>query len=197
MKVSVFGLGYVGVVSAACLAAQGHEVVGVDVNPTKVDLVNRGQSTVVEERIRELTQEVVEKGALRATTDVAEAIGDTDLSLICVGTPSAPNGSLSTVYLERVAEEIGAAIGAKESRHTVVFRSTMLPGTCERLLVPALEKASGKQAGADFGVAVNPEFLRESTSVKDYYDPPKTVVGEFDAASGDPVVELYADLPGP
>jgi GDP-mannose 6-dehydrogenase len=197
VKVSVFGLGYVGVVSAACLAAQGHEVVGVDVNPTKVDLVNRGQSTVVEERIRELTQEVVEKGALRATTDVAEAIGDTDLSLICVGTPSASNGSLSTVYLERVAEEIGAAIGAKDSRHTVVFRSTMLPGTCERLLVPALEKASGKQAGADFGVAVNPEFLRESTSVKDYYDPPKTVVGEFDAASGDPVVELYADLPGP
>jgi len=196
LKVSVFGLGYVGVVSAACLASQGHQVVGVDVNPAKVDLVNRGQSTVVEERIREITEEVVKSGALRATSDVAEAINDTEISLICVGTPSAPNGSLSTVYLERVAEDIGAAIGAKASRHTVVFRSTMLPNTCERLLIPALEKASGKVAGADFGVVVNPEFLREGTSVRDYYDPPKTVIGQLDPASGDPVAELYKGLPG-
>ena len=197
MKVSVFGLGYVGCVSAACLAAQGHEVVGVDVNPTKVDLVNRGQSTVVEERIREITEQVVRDGALRATTDVTEAINATDISLICVGTPSASNGSLSTEYLERVAEEIGAALAAKDSRHTVVFRSTMLPNTCEKLLIPLLEKSSGKVAGADFGVVVNPEFLREGTSVRDYYDPPKTVIGQLDEASGDPVAELYEDLPGP
>ena len=197
MKVSVFGLGYVGCVSAACLAAQGHEVVGVDVNSTKVDLVNRGQSTVVEERIREITEQVVRDGALRATTDVTEAINATDISLICVGTPSASNGSLSTEYLERVAVEIGVALAAKDSRHTVVFRSTMLPSTCEKLLVPLLEKSSDKVAGADFGVVVNPEFLREGTSVRDYYDPPKTVIGQLDEASGDPVAELYKDLPGP
>lgn len=196
MKVSVFGLGYVGVVSAACLASQGHEVVGVDVSQTKVDLVNRGQSTVVEEKIGEITEEAVRSGKLRATTDVAEAIEATDISLICVGTPSASNGSLSTVYLEAVSEQIGTALGGKDSRHTVVFRSTMLPNTCEKLLQPILEKASGKRAGADFGLSLNPEFLREGTSVKDYYDPPKTVIGQIDEASGDPVAELYQDLPG-
>jgi GDP-mannose 6-dehydrogenase len=196
MKISVFGLGYVGCVSAACLAARGHEVLGVDVNPVKIDLITRGQAPVVEEQIGELTAEVVQTGALRATTDVAEAIGATEVSLICVGTPSAPNGSLSTVYLERVAEEIGAALANVGHRHTVVLRSTMLPGTCLNLLVPILEKASGKRAGEDFGVAVNPEFLREGTSVRDFFDPPKTVIGELDAASGDVVAALYEGLPG-
>lgn len=196
MRISVFGLGYVGCVSAACLAASGHEVVGVDVNPLKVELITRGQAPVVEERIGELTSEVVRSGALRATTDVAEAVGATEISLVCVGTPSASNGSLSTVYLERVAEEIGRALAAKEGRHTVVFRSTMLPGTCTDLLVPILERASGLTAGTGFGVAVNPEFLREGTSVRDFFEPPKTVIGEFDAASGDPVAALYEGLPG-
>lgn len=196
MRISVFGLGYVGCVSAACLAARGHEVVGVDVNPVKIDLVRRGQAPVVEERIGELTADVVRGGALRATTDVAEAIRTTDVSLICVGTPSAPNGSLSTVYLERVADEIGQALADHDRRHTVVLRSTMLPGTCLNLLVPILEKSSGKTAGVDFGVAVNPEFLREGTSVQDFFDPPKTVIGELDAASGDVVAAIYDGLPG-
>jgi GDP-mannose 6-dehydrogenase len=196
MKISVFGLGYVGCVSAACLAARGHEVLGVDVNPVKIDLITRGQAPVVEEQIGELTSDVVRSGALRATTDVAEAISASEVSLICVGTPSAPNGSLSTRYLERVAEEIGTALAELSHRHTVVFRSTMLPGTCLELLVPILEKASGKQAGIDFGVAVNPEFLREGTSVRDFFDPPKTVIGEFDPASGDVVAALYEGLPG-
>jgi GDP-mannose 6-dehydrogenase len=196
MKISVFGLGYVGCVSAACLAARGHEVVGVDVNPVKIDLVSRGQAPVVEEQIGELTADVVRSGALRATADVAEAIAATEVSLICVGTPSAPNGSLSTAYLERVAGQIGAALAEQGHRHTVVFRSTMLPGTCLELLVPILEKASGKTAGVDFGVAVNPEFLREGTSVRDFFDPPKTVIGELDPASGDVVAALYAGLPG-
>jgi GDP-mannose 6-dehydrogenase len=196
MRISVFGLGYVGCVSAACLAARGHQVIGVDVNPVKVDLINGGQAPVVEERIGELTAEVVESGALRATTDVAEAIAATEVSLICVGTPSAPNGSLSTVYLERVAEQIGQAIAEQSHRHTVVLRSTMLPGTCLDLLVPILEKSSGKTAGVDIGVAVNPEFLREGTSVRDFFQPPKTVVGELDAASGDVVAALYEGLPG-
>jgi GDP-mannose 6-dehydrogenase len=167
MRVSVFGLGYVGCVTAACLAQRGHHVVGVDVNPAKVDLVGRGIAPVVEERIGEITAEVVGDGRLRATTDVAQAVAETEISLVCVGTPSAANGSLSTVYLERVAEEIGVALAAKPGWHTVVFRSTMLPGTCAAILLPILEKASGKAAGVDFGIAVNPEFLREGSSVRD------------------------------
>ncbi|GIH22353.1 GDP-mannose 6-dehydrogenase [Acrocarpospora phusangensis] len=196
MRISVFGLGYVGCVTAACLAARGHQVIGVDVNPIKVDLINRGQASIVEERIGDLTAEMVASGALRATTDVAEAVAASEISLVCVGTPSAPNGSLSTTYLERVAEEIGAALAGQERRHTVVFRSTMLPRTCTDLLIPILERASGRTAGAGFGVAVNPEFLREGTSVKDFFDPPKTVIGEYDPASGDLVASLYEGLPG-
>jgi len=196
VKISVFGLGYVGSVSAACLAARGHEVVGVDVNPAKVGFIAGGQAPVVEERIGELTAEVVERGALRATTDVAGAIRATEISLICVGTPSAPNGSLSTRYLERVAEEIGTVLAGKDEWHTVVFRSTMLPGTCSGLLIPILEKASGKTAGVDFGVAVNPEFLREGTSVRDFFEPPKTVIGSHDPVSADLVAKLYEGLPG-
>jgi GDP-mannose 6-dehydrogenase len=196
MKISVFGLGYVGCVSAACLAARGHEVAGVDINPAKIDLIGRGQAPIVEERIGQLTADAVRCGALRATTDVAAAISGTEVSLVCVGTPSAPNGCLSTEYLERVAEQIGTALAGFDHRHTVVFRSTMLPGTCLNLLVPILEKASGKTAGTDFGVAVNPEFLREGTSVRDFFDPPKTIIGELDSASGDAVAALYDGLPG-
>jgi GDP-mannose 6-dehydrogenase len=196
MRISVFGLGYVGSVSAACLAAQGHEVVGVDVNPTKVELMTRGQAPVVEERIGELTAEVVRSGALRATLDVAEAVEATEISLICVGTPSAANGSLSTTYLERVAEQIGAVLTGLDRWHTVVFRSTMLPGTCTDLLIPILEKESGKTAGVGFGVAVNPEFLREGTSVRDFFEPPKTVIGELDPTSAEQVAAMYAGLPG-
>ncbi|NEB75625.1 nucleotide sugar dehydrogenase [Streptomyces sp. SID14478] len=195
MRVSVLGLGYVGCVSAACLASQGHEVIGVDVNQAKVDLVNEGKAPVVEERIGELTAEVVRTGALRATVDVGEAVLGSEVSLVCVGTPSEPNGSLCTTYLERVAEQIGAALAEKDGRHTVVFRSTMLPGTCMNLLVPILEKYAGT-AGVDFGVAVNPEFLREGTSVRDFFDPPKTVIGELDPASGETVAALYDGLPG-
>ena len=196
MRISVFGLGYVGSVSAACLAALGHEVVGVDVNPTKVELMSRGQAPVVEERIGELTAEVVLSGALWATTDVTEAVAATEISLVCVGTPSAANGSLSTAYLERVAEQIGAVLADLDRWHTVVFRSTMLPGTCVELLIPILEKESGKTAGVGFGVAVNPEFLREGSSVRDFLDPPKTVIGELDPTSADQVAAMYEGLPG-
>ncbi|MEU8173288.1 nucleotide sugar dehydrogenase [Microbispora hainanensis] len=197
MRISVFGLGYVGCVSAACLASRGHQVIGVDVNPLKVDLITSGRAPVIEERIGELTAQVVTSGALRATTDAAEAVRSSELSLVCVGTPSAPNGSLTTTYLERVAEQIGEALSDRQDWHTVVFRSTMLPGTTASLLVPILEKASGRTAGVDFGVAVNPEFLREGTSVRDFFDPPKTVIGELDTASGDVLARLYDGLPGP
>ncbi|MFI6938021.1 nucleotide sugar dehydrogenase [Streptomyces sp. NPDC050418] len=205
MRVSVLGLGYVGCVSAACLASLGHEVIGVDVNQAKVDLVNAGRAPVVEERIGELTAEVVRSGALRATADVRAAVLDSEVTLVCVGTPSEANGSLCTTYLERVTEQIGAALAERDAdgggtadgaRHTVVYRSTMLPGTCIDLLIPILEKYTGGSAGVDFGVAVNPEFLREGSSVQDFFDPPKTVIGELDPASGDVVAALYGDLPG-
>lgn len=200
MKVSVFGLGYVGTVSAACLAREGHDVVGVDVNPAKLAMIGEGRTPVVEERIGEIVAEVVATGRLTVADDVTAAVHATDLSLVCVGTPSAPNGSLDTSYLERAAREIGDALRsrpAEAGRHVVVFRSTMLPGTCLGVLVPLLEEASGLVAGQDFGVAVNPEFLREGSSVKDFYDPPKTVVGELDPASGDAVLALYSDLGAP
>ncbi|GAA1375979.1 MULTISPECIES: nucleotide sugar dehydrogenase [Catellatospora] len=196
MRIAVVGLGYVGCVSAACFASRGHEVIGVDNNPVKVDLTNRGVAPVVEERIGELTAEVVAAGRLRATTDIEAAIAASDVSLVCVGTPSAPNGRMSTEYLERVATQIGAVLADLDRWHTVVFRSTMLPGTCLDLLVPLLEKASGRTAGVDFGVAVNPEFLREGSSVRDFLDPPKTVIGQLDERSGDLVAELYTGLPG-
>ena len=197
MKISILGMGYVGCVSAACFADRGHQVIGVDANPSKVEMVTAGRAPVVEERIGELTASVVVSGALRATTNAADAVHASDVSLVCVGTPSAPDGSLSTDYLERVCEEIGHALATKADRHVIVFRSTMVPGTCEHVLMPILENASGKRAGVDFGVCVNPEFLREGTSVRDFNDPPKTVVGESDSASGDLVMSLYEGLPGP
>ena len=195
--VSVFGLGYVGCVSAACFAREGHTVVGVDVARTKVDLVNAGKSTIVEEGIAELVAEQVAAGRLRATTDVAEAVRATGISLVCVGTPSRANGGLDLKYVERVCEEIGAALREKEGFHVVVIRSTVLPGTVHDVAVPALERASGKRAGEHFGVASNPEFLREGTSIKDFQEPPFTLIGADDARTGDAVAALYAGLDAP
>ena len=146
-RIAVFGLGYVGIVSAACLASRGHSVIGVDVSREKVDMVNQGRSPVVEERIGDLVAEQVAAGRLRATTDCAPAVSDTDIAIVCVGTPSASNGGLLTGYLERVSEEIGAALAAREERYTVVVRSTMLPTTCEQIVLPRLSSASGGRAG--------------------------------------------------
>lgn len=195
-SVSVFGLGYVGCVSAVCLASQGHAVIGVDVSEHKMELLRRGHSPIVEARIGELTAEVVSSGALDVSSDVQYAVENTDISLVCVGTPSNKAGGLSTAYLEHVTAQIGAALGAKPAWHVVVYRSTMLPGTCETLLIPLLEKHSGKKVGHDFGVCVNPEYLREGTSVQDFFDPPKTVVGADDGRVADAVMSLYRGLPG-
>ena len=195
--VAVVGLGYVGIVSAACLASRGHSVIGVDVSVAKVDMVNQGRTPVVEEQIGDLVAEQVAAGRLRATTDFAHAFAGTDIALVCVGTPSAPNGSLMTSFLERVSDEIGTALAARRERYTVVIRSTMLPTTCEQIVLPRLVAASGRCVGEDFGLAVNPEFLREGSSVRDFFDPPKTVIGQFDEASGDAVADLYEGLPGP
>ena len=190
-SISVFGLGYVGCVSAACFAKEGHTVIGVDVNPGKVDMIRAGKATIVEMGIGELVAEMAASGRLQATTDVAEAVRDTSVSLICVGTPSRSNGSLDLSYVERVCEQIGAALKGKTARHTIVIRSTVLPGTIHGLVIPALERTSGKRAGADFGVCGNPEFLREGTSIRDFYDPPFTLVGADDAETGRTVAALY------
>jgi GDP-mannose 6-dehydrogenase len=189
-------MGYVGFVSAACLASRGHEVVGVDTNTVKLEAIQAGRAPLVEEGIAELMAAVSESGRLSVTTDVPRAVAATDVSLICVGTPSASNGSLSTVYLERVARDIGRALRDKDAWHVVVIRSTMLPGTCSDLLAPILEAESGKKIGVDFGLCVNPEYLREGTSIADFFDPPKTVIGESDQHSGDVVAGIYEGIPG-
>ena len=197
MKISIFGMGYVGTVSAGCLAQDGHEVIGVDPVQTKVDLINAGQSPIIEVEIGEMVAAHVKSGRLRATADVAAAIRDTELSFVCVGTPSQANGNLDLKYIRRVCEMIGAAIKAKAARHTVVIRSTILPGTMRGIVIPVLEEYSGKKAGADFGICNNPEFLREGSAVRDFNAPPKTVIGEFDKASGDILASLYAKLDAP
>ena len=197
MRISVFGMGYVGAVSAACLSDSGHTVIGVDVSELKVDLINRGKAPVVEPQLEDILQRQVAAGNVRATTDVRAAVAGTDLSMICVGTPSKRNGDLDLAFVEAVSQEIGAALRSINRFHTVVVRSTVLPGTVRKLVIPILEAASGKTAGVGFGVAMNPEFLRESTAVKDFYDPPMTVIGEFDFAAGEMVAAIYAQLPGP
>src|SRR5688572_2281552 len=196
-SVSVFGLGYVGCVSAACFAKEGHTVVGVDVSSAKVDMIQRGQATIVEQGIGELVAEMRSAGRLSATTDVVDAVRRTDISLICVGTPSRPNGSLDLSYVERVCAQIGEALKTKDTRHTIVVRSTVLPGSTETIAIPALEGASGLKAGRDFGIAMNPEFLREGTSIKDFYDPPFTLIGTEDEATGAAVASLYAGIGAP
>src|SRR6266571_1355898 len=190
-NVSVFGLGYVGCVSAACLAKDGHTVIGVDVNPAKVDMIRAGTPTIVEHGISELVTEMVGSRRLRATTDVADAVTSSSISLICVGTPSLANGGLDLSYVERVAADIGSALRDKAERHVVVLRSTVLPGSTATVVIPALERASGKKAGRDFGVCMNPEFLREGTSISDFYDPPFTVIGADDPDTVADVRTLY------
>lgn len=196
-KVSVFGLGYVGAVSAACLADRGHFVIGVDVNEDKVNLFHQGVSPIVEEGMPSLVHGGVAAGRLYATTQVVDAIQSTEISLICVGTPSQANGSVDLVHIRNVCGQIGAALRHKHEFHVVVARSTMLPGSTRRVVISTLEEQSGKKAGEDFGVCYNPEFLRESTAVHDFRNPPKTVIGELEPRSGAAAFSLYEGLPAP
>jgi len=197
MKLSIFGLGYVGCVSAACFAKEGHEVIGVDVSATKVAIINEGESPIVESGIGDLIKSMVASGKLRATTDTDDAIGNSDVTLICVGTPSNPNGSLDLTYVKRVCEQIGERLKTKSERHVVVVRSTMLPGSISEVVIPALEYSSGKKIGSDFAVCINPEFLREGTSLKDFYAPPFTLIGVDDEESAKTLRSLYASIDAP
>ncbi len=196
MRIAVFGLGYVGSVTSACLAKLGHDVVGVDPNEYKVGCLARGESPIVEKDLGDLIAEAARAGRLTATTDFVAAVKGVDLVLVCVGTPSREDGSLDLSHVEHAAGEVGAALAAQPHFATVVFRSTMLPGSVEERLVPRLEQASGGKRGKDFGVCYNPEFLREGTAVADFFAPPITVLGVGDEASAVPMRALYAPLPG-
>jgi GDP-mannose 6-dehydrogenase len=197
MDISIFGMGYVGAVCAGCLADKGHNVIGVDVSTVKVDLINQGKSPIVEPGLDDLLKAGVTSGRIRATTDTVDAINNSELTMISVGTPSKKTGDLDLKYIETVAREIGSALRMKPTRHTIVVRSTVLPGTVKNVVVPLIEEMSGKKAGEDFGVAVNPEFLRESTAINDYNDPPMTVIGEWDKQSGDLLASVYSHLAAP
>ncbi|KNY26584.1 nucleotide sugar dehydrogenase [Pseudobacteroides cellulosolvens] len=197
MNISVFGLGYVGVVTIAYLTSRNHNVVGVDVNSLKVKMLNEGICPIVEKDVPEMLKDAKDKGLISATVDAAEAIGKTELSIICVGTPSEPNGNLDTKYLKNACEEAGKSIRDKVSPHIFVFRSTMLPGTMRNIVIPILESSSGKKQNEGFYVVFNPEFLRESTAVFDFYNPPKTVVGSDSEEIAQKVLSLYEGLPGP
>ncbi|MFZ0322118.1 MAG: nucleotide sugar dehydrogenase [Candidatus Sulfotelmatobacter sp.] len=196
LAISVFGMGYVGSVTAACFAHVGHRVTGVDVSPAKVEMMASGRSPIIEARMSELVEEGYRSGQLHATTDAAQAVLDSEISFVCVGTPSLRSGKLDLSYVERVVYEIGAALKQKNSYHVIVVRSTVLPGTTESLVIPALEKASGRRAGADFGICYNPEFMREGSAVADFLQPPYTVLGAQDTKDLALVRRLYKTIPG-
>jgi len=197
LSISVLGLGYVGSVTATCLASKGHSVIGLDVNPTKVEMLNSGRSPMVEADLAELVAEAHRSHKLRATNDINLAIAESDISFIAVATPSQRNGRLDLGAIQRVCQEIGTALRKKEAFHTIVTRSTVMPGTAETLVIPTVEQASGKKAGVDFAVCSNPEFLREGTAIADFSNPPFTVLGASDQKYVQPLRELYEGISGP
>jgi GDP-mannose 6-dehydrogenase len=196
LNISIFGLGYVGAVSLACLARDGHRVVGVDVDQAKLDLIAAGRTPVVEEGMVQLMADTVASGRVSISRDTRQAVLETDVSLICVGTPSAPNGSQDQTAMLRLAHDLGAAMREKAATHVFVFRSTLVPGTVEDVLRPIIEAESGKKDGVDFHVCFQPEFLREGTSIRDYDKPPFTVVGANAPQPAAKLRELFGHLPG-
>ena len=194
MKINIFGLGYVGCVSAACLARNNHNVTGIDIDPVKVKIINDGKSPIVEEGLDELIQKTVSTGYLKASQ---KDIPDADISIICVGTPSNENGSLDLKFIKQVAEDIGNYLKDLTNYHVIVNRSTILPGSIEKIVIPILEEKSSKKLGEDFGVCMNPEFMREGTSIYDYYNPPFTLIGSNDEKSGKLVAQLYENVEAP
>lgn len=193
-RISIFGLGYVGAVSMACLARDGHRVIGVDIDNTKLQLIRDRKSPILEEGIQELMRDVVDSGRVTVTNDAADAILNSDITFVCVGTPSLANGSQDLTAILRLAEQIGAALAAKGQFHTVVIRSTVQPGTVEEKIEPVLERASGRKSGVDFGLCFQPEFLREGSSIHDYDHPPYTIVGSNCAAAAESVRQVFQHL---
>ncbi len=194
-SISIFGLGYVGAVTAACLASRGHRIVGVDPNPLKVQRVGSGMSPIVEAGVQDMISTANRAGLISATTDADVALSRSEISFISVGTPSQRNGKLDLSHIRKVCADIGHALRKKNSFHWIVVRSTVLPGTTESVVVPAIEAASGKRNGSDFLVCFNPEFLREGTAVADFFNPPFTVIGSGDPIQAAPIRELYSFLP--
>lgn len=197
MNISIFGMGYVGVVTAACLCKDGHRVVGVDVSQYKVDLLNGGRSPIIEDQIETLLLEAKQSGRFVASTDAKLQFDEADMCVICVGTPSKANGSLNTSFVEGVAAQIGALIQKRTSPLLVVVRSTLIPGTMRSLVLKILSEKSASVPGEKFEAVFHPEFLREGSSVKDYYDPPTIVVGERASGAGKKLLELYKDFRAP
>ncbi len=197
MRILVWGLGYVGTVSAVCLAHLGHEVVGVEPHPAKVQALNSRRSPVKEPGLQDLIHDLVGSGRLRATQDGVDLVPWADVSLICVGTPSAPDGGVLLDYVRSVSRDIGQGLRQAAQYHVVVLRSTVFPGTTRRVLMPLLEKHSQRCAGVDFGVAMNPEFMREAAAVTDFYAPPYTVIGQLDSCAGQVVEQLYSQIEAP
>jgi GDP-mannose 6-dehydrogenase len=196
LLVSIFGLGYVGSVSAACFASMGHKVIGVDVSRAKVEMLDSGRTPIIEARMSELVAEANKDCRLLATTDATEAVLNSEVSFVCVGTPSLKNGKLDLSHIENVAKEIGVAIREKKTPHVLVLRSTVLPGTTEKVVLPILERESAKKCGQDFTVCYNPEFMREGSAVADFLNPPYTILGASDANHLAPLRELYKSTPG-
>lgn len=197
LRIAVLGLGYVGCVTAACFAREGHQVVGVDINKNKLALLRRGESPIIEPGLEELISEAVATGHFLATEDLSHAVRQSEIIFICVGTPSKKNGSIDLSYVENVCIEIGEVLNDISSYKSVVIRSTILPGVAEELLIPAIERVSSKRAGNQFGFCVNPEFLREGTAISDFDDPPYTIIGEFNSRSGDLLADVYSSTTGP
>src|SRR2546422_3517038 len=195
-SISVFGLGYVGTVTAACFAHKGNQVLGVELSRSKVEALDAGQSPIVEPRVTELIAECNRACRLHATSDAEVAVLKTEISFLCVGTPSLRNGKLDLGHIEPVCRDIGRTLKNKSTFHLVVLRSTVLPGTAETIVIPALEDASGKKMGKDFGVCVNPEFMREGTAVSDFLEPAMTIIGSSDPHHGGLLREIYKWAPG-
>ena len=197
MRISVFGLGYVGVVTAACLARDGHQVTGVDVSQTKVAQINDGESPIVEEGIEELIPAVLDSRNLFATTDAEYALDSSEIAIICVGTPSREDGSLDTRFVQTVIKQIGKNLRSRNRHLLIVVRSTILPGTMRSLVLPTLIYSSDRILGKDYDVIFHPEFLREGSSISDFYAPPKIVVGEEVVGSSDHLLKAYKHIDAP
>ena len=196
MNISIFGMGYVGCILAAGHSSQGHKIIGLDINQSKLDILNHGKSPVFEKDIDNYISEAIKKGLLETTTDANQAIKNSEISLISVGTPSKENGEINLNFTIKVCEDIAKALKEKQTYHLIVFKSTLFPGTVENILIPLIEKTSGKKVGKDFGICHNPEFLREGSGMEDFFNPPVIVIGQLDQKSGDLLEQIYKEING-